>query len=1108
MRPVVLEMNGFASFREPTTVDFRGAEYFALVGPTGSGKSTVIDAMTFALYGSVPRWDDRRTVSLALAPTAGRGAVKFVFDVGGARYVVARELRRSASGGVSVRTARLERLRDPAGLGGVDEETEPLADGAGPVTKAVEELLGLPFGDFTTCVVLPQGEFAEFLHTEPRKRQEKLVRILGLGVYDVIAKEANSEAASQRQRAEILTEQLGSYADATEDAEKAAAARVDELTALASRVDAVLPELTAAGAALDAACALVTGLHEERSRLAALAVPAGVADLDARQRTASDAATAAAEAATAAEAADTALREQLAAAPARGPLEQARRDHAELAALTAELPGARERHLKTRHAEETAAREALAARSALDTARAARDTAAAAVEAAREAGRRLAAERDALRTPTLPAGLDALDQRRSGAAGALERAEEALAAAEAADTRARAALAEAPPRGPLEQARRERRDLDAALAEERDAAARLTAAQAAVTAAEERVAAAGAHVEHSQAQRDGYLRSELAAALRPVLVAGHDCPVCAQPVVTLPAPLPEADRAGLDAAEAAVTTAVREHDAARAAESEARAAAARAAGETDRIGAALERLRTALAAAPADVDAALAELDRLALAVEEADAAARAARRAREAAAQEADAVRREAESATAALRAARDPLVGLGAPAVEAGEDVLAGWASLVSWARAEATARDGELPAARAAFTAAEAERVTAEEAVAAAERAAADRHREETAAARAEQDAAGAVTRIDDRLTQLGAALAAAPADAEAAAELARLTELEAATRAADGELRAARVAQRAADRLVAEVGLEVTAASEALRSARDALVPLGAPAVGRRDLLAAWSALTEWAHAEADARAGRLVEAERSAEQARAARAGVEQRIVEDLATHDVALGEPVGSARLPAAVQSSVAAARERARAAQERIAERRASAGTILADRDAAESAQQVAKLLGNLLRSDGFPRWLVASALDALVADASRSLADLSGGQFELTHDNGEFLIIDHADADSRRPVKTLSGGETFQASLALALALSSQMSSLAAQGAARLESIFLDEGFGTLDEANLEVVASTLENLATRGDRVVGVITHVPALAERVPVRFAVSRDQRTSSVVREGM
>src|SRR5690606_35167257 len=346
MRPVLLEMTGFGSFREPTTVDFTGADYFALVGPTGAGKSTVIDAMTFALYGSVPRWDNARTVALALAPTINRGTVRLVFDVGGDRYVVARELRRAASGGVSVRGARLEKLRDPSGTGAADEESEPLADGAGPVTKAVEELLGLPFGDFCTCVVLPQGEFAEFLHTEPRKRREKLVRILGLGVYDVIAREANSEAAAQRQRAEVLTEQLAGYADATEEAEREAAARVAELAELAGRVEAAVPELAAASAALESAEAGAAQLRAERDRLAALTVPDGLADLDARYRSATEQRAKAAERAAEAEAADTAARERLAAAPARGPLEQARRDHAELAAIRAELPGVRERHEK------------------------------------------------------------------------------------------------------------------------------------------------------------------------------------------------------------------------------------------------------------------------------------------------------------------------------------------------------------------------------------------------------------------------------------------------------------------------------------------------------------------------------------------------------------------------------------------------------------------------------------------------------------------------------------------------------------------------------------------------------------------------------------------
>ena len=102
MRPRLLEMDGFASFREPASVDFTDAEYFVLVGPTGSGKSTVIDAMAFALYGTVPRWNDKRMVMYALAPTAVRGTVRLVFDVDGVRYVAARELRRSKQGLVTV----------------------------------------------------------------------------------------------------------------------------------------------------------------------------------------------------------------------------------------------------------------------------------------------------------------------------------------------------------------------------------------------------------------------------------------------------------------------------------------------------------------------------------------------------------------------------------------------------------------------------------------------------------------------------------------------------------------------------------------------------------------------------------------------------------------------------------------------------------------------------------------------------------------------------------------------------------------------------------------------------------------------------------------------
>src|ERR1700689_3313046 len=115
MRPITLDMHGFASFRDEAHVDFSDADFFALVGPTGSGKSTVIDAMTFALYGSGPRWGRKGMVSLALAPSAARGTVKLVFEVDRERFVVARELRRAGSA-VNQKAASLERIADPAGL--------------------------------------------------------------------------------------------------------------------------------------------------------------------------------------------------------------------------------------------------------------------------------------------------------------------------------------------------------------------------------------------------------------------------------------------------------------------------------------------------------------------------------------------------------------------------------------------------------------------------------------------------------------------------------------------------------------------------------------------------------------------------------------------------------------------------------------------------------------------------------------------------------------------------------------------------------------------------------------------------------------------------------
>jgi DNA repair protein SbcC/Rad50 len=1099
MRPVRLEMHGFAAFREPTVVDFAGADYFALVGPTGSGKSTVIDALTFALYGTVPRWDDRRAVALGLAPSVTRGVVRLVFEARDARYVAVRELRRTARGGVNVRNARLERLVDPDD---VDGPTEVLAADSG-VTKAVEELLGLSFEHFTSCVVLPQGEFAEFLHAKPADRQAILTRLLGLGVYERIAREANREASTQGDRAALLAEQLGAYADVTDEAAAAADERVAALEVLSATVAALVPEAAAAASAVADAEAAVASLESERARLDALAVPDGLAALDDRRRAAEQQADDARRRFADAEAADDAARKLVADAPARAPLERARRDHTDLATVVTARPAAAAAHTATREAEERAARQVRAAEEAATAAAAARDLAASAHATARTAAERLADERARLAGVQAPAGLAAATRRRAEAVATLDAAEARLAEADAMDSAVRARLAAAPPRRPLEQARRDLAALAAAVAAEPDLVAQHLAAAQTSRDAAQRVARARAALAETTRRRDEAVRGDLAAALRPALVVGEECPVCAQEVSVLPPPSPGADPGTLDAVVAHAQAGV---EAALAAEAAAVADERQAANERDRAAAEVARLRDALAdlgfAGSESVDAELAALDRLTAQAADADATTRRARRARDEAAAGVEAVRGELAAAAEALHAARDPLVPLGAPAT-AVDDPAAGWDALVRWATAQVVERDAALSAAReAAARTGEESAVAARRAEAAAGEASA-RRREETAAARAEQQARGRVEALDERAAVLQLALAEAPSADRVEEELARLDALEAAGRSADAELRAARTARAAADDALGAVRADITAGWEALRAARDPLVPLGAPSVAGDDLVAAWAGLLSWAAAESAVRAARSAEAAAGATAARSAREAAVGRLI---AVLDGAGVGAASSADVPGSAEAAVAAALTGARGARDRLAERRAEAAAKRAELARAEEAQQVARMLGGLLRSDRFPRWLVASALDALVADASAGLAELSGGQFELTHDEGEFLVVDHADADARRPVKTLSGGETFQASLALALALSAQMSSLAAEGAARLDSIFLDEGFGTLDEANLDVVAGTLENLAGRGDRMVGVITHVPGLAERVPVRFAVRRDQRSARIERE--
>jgi DNA repair protein SbcC/Rad50 len=143
---------------------------------------------------------------------------------------------------------------------------------------------------------------------------------------------------------------------------------------------------------------------------------------------------------------------------------------------------------------------------------------------------------------------------------------------------------------------------------------------------------------------------------------------------------------------------------------------------------------------------------------------------------------------------------------------------------------------------------------------------------------------------------------------------------------------------------------------------------------------------------------------------------------------------------------------------------------------------------------------YLQSEALRLLCLAGSRHLLELSEGTYRLDYDGDEFHVLDAENGDERRHVRTLSGGETFLASLSLALALAEQVRSLAVTDRAPLESLFLDEGFGALDPETLERVAGAIQHLGSEG-RMVGVVTHVRELANELPVRIEVERADRGS-------
>jgi DNA repair protein SbcC/Rad50 len=216
------------------------------------------------------------------------------------------------------------------------------------------------------------------------------------------------------------------------------------------------------------------------------------------------------------------------------------------------------------------------------------------------------------------------------------------------------------------------------------------------------------------------------------------------------------------------------------------------------------------------------------------------------------------------------------------------------------------------------------------------------------------------------------------------------------------------------------------------------------------------------------------------------------------------GEQLAAAEtLAAAVTTEVEAALGQEKRLEEqtgRMRQRLERSRELRKDLEVETAALRVYDLLAGDLRSDKFQAYVLHEVFTELVKGASARLMMLTAERYSLQFDDEEIRVVDHDNADETRISDTLSGGETFLTSLALALELSDQVQR--AVGAVHLDSLFIDEGFGTLDPDTLALVSETLQGLRV-GGRMVGIITHIPELRDEFAQQILVTKRQGYSTV-----
>ncbi|MGV9291761.1 AAA family ATPase [Streptomyces sp. NPDC003719] len=996
MRLHRLDITAFGPFGGAQSVDFddlSAAGLFLLHGPTGAGKTSVLDAVCYALYGSVPgarQSGQGMTLRSDHAAAGTRTEVCLELTVAGRRLEVTRQppWERPKKRGVGTTVDKAQTwLREYDATAGAWKD---LSRSHQEIGEEITQLLGMSREQFCQVVLLPQGDFARFLRADAEARGKLLGRLFDTRRFAEVEK----RLAERRRTTEAQVRE--GDASLLADAHRMQQAAGDAM---------VLPELAPGD----------PGLAEAVLSAAAVA-----------RSTAQELLTVADCRLTAAESAQAAAERGLAAARERNRLQQRYTEARERAARLEERAGA---HRAAQHSMERA-RKAGTVAPALEL----RDAA--------DAEHRRAADAETRARALLPEAL--VDAGAAGLAAAARRAAEELGSLESA-RRAEGRLAGlAAERAGLD--RQERADEDVLHEAETwlaDWAERRGTLQARVDSAQE----AATHAEQLAVQRDPAHRRLTAARERDRLAAAAEA----------------AHRQALASAEEAVEARAHWLDLK---EQRLNGIAAELAahltdGEPCAVCGATEH--------PAPARRIAGHVDREA--EERALAGHQRAEEGRAAAERHSGSVREALAAATA--EAGDTPAEQL---AAEAGE--------LESrYARARALASG--LHAAQEELRRAEHERerriaAQQEAAVRAASRVA---HRE-----RLQREQAA----LEGELAQArGTAGSVAERSAQLERRAALLTEAAEAVRVAED------TAQRLKDADARLADAAFRAGFDTPREAADALLDDAA----HRDLqrrLDAWQTeetAVRAVLAEADtADAARQPPADLAAAERDAADAG--RRLRDASSARDAAARRCAELARLSQHATTSV---RRLAplRDEYERVARLASLAAGTSADNE----------------RRMRLESYVLAARLEQVAAAATARLQRMSSGRYTLVHSDdrtgrgrsGLGLHVVDAWTGRERDTATLSGGETFFASLALALGLADVVTDEA--GGVRLDTLFIDEGFGSLDDQTLDEVLDVLDSLRER-DRSVGIVSHVADLRRRVHAQLEVVKGRSGSAVRQRGL